>query len=138
MTDGLNQVWCIDGHDKLSAYLIQIYAAVDAYSRKIFSGIVVPLDSGGSCASYRLASGSTYSPSSPNAACTGSGRRLIRPSYSSSSCHLFGPSSSNLSITITHTLSDGNRSESITSPECQTSCTKTKKSSVGSLLIKRR
>ena len=35
MTDGLNQVWCIDGHDKLSAYLIQIYTAVDAYSRKI-------------------------------------------------------------------------------------------------------
>jgi len=43
-----------------------------------------------------------------------------------------------LSITITPTPSDGNRSESITPPEHQTSCTKTKKSSVGSLLIRRR
>lgn len=35
ITDGPNQVWCIDGHDKLAPYGIQIYAAVDAYSRKI-------------------------------------------------------------------------------------------------------
>jgi hypothetical protein len=35
ITDGPNHVWCIDGHDKLSPYGIQIYAAVDACSRKI-------------------------------------------------------------------------------------------------------
>jgi hypothetical protein len=35
MTDGPNQLWCLDGHDKLSQYGIQIYPAVDAYSRKI-------------------------------------------------------------------------------------------------------
>jgi hypothetical protein len=35
ITDGPNHIWCIDGHDKLSSYGIQIYAAVDAYSRKI-------------------------------------------------------------------------------------------------------
>jgi hypothetical protein len=34
-TPGPNFLWCLDGHDKLSQYGIQIYAAVDAYSRKI-------------------------------------------------------------------------------------------------------
>jgi hypothetical protein len=32
---GPNFLWCLDGHDKFSQYGIQIYAAVDAYSRKI-------------------------------------------------------------------------------------------------------
>jgi hypothetical protein len=32
---GPNQLWCMDGHDKLADYGFQIYAAVDAYSRKI-------------------------------------------------------------------------------------------------------
>src|SRR2546423_1952574 len=35
ITDGPNQLWCLDGHDKISQYYIQIYAAVDAYSRKV-------------------------------------------------------------------------------------------------------
>jgi hypothetical protein len=34
-TKGPNWLWCVDGHDKLSAYGIQIYGCVDAYSRKI-------------------------------------------------------------------------------------------------------
>jgi hypothetical protein len=34
-TDGPNQVWCIDRHDKLAPYGIQIDAAIDAYSRNI-------------------------------------------------------------------------------------------------------
>jgi hypothetical protein len=34
-TSGPNFLWCLDGHDKLAQYGIQIYAAVDAYSRKI-------------------------------------------------------------------------------------------------------
>jgi hypothetical protein len=35
VTSGPNFLWCLDGHDKLAQYGIQIYAAVDAYSRKI-------------------------------------------------------------------------------------------------------
>src|SRR4051812_25370585 len=35
VTSGPNFLWCLDGHDKLTQYWIQIYAAVDAYSRKI-------------------------------------------------------------------------------------------------------
>jgi hypothetical protein len=35
ITSGPNFLWCLDGHDKLAQYGIQIYAAVDAYSRKI-------------------------------------------------------------------------------------------------------
>lgn len=35
LTDGPNQLWCMDGHDKLSPFGFQIYAAIDAYSRKI-------------------------------------------------------------------------------------------------------
>jgi hypothetical protein len=35
ITSGPNFLWCLDGHDKFSQYGIQIYAAVDAYSRKI-------------------------------------------------------------------------------------------------------
>jgi hypothetical protein len=35
VTPGSNSLWCLDGHDKLTQYGIQIYAAVDAYSRKI-------------------------------------------------------------------------------------------------------
>jgi hypothetical protein len=34
-TSGPNFLWCLDGHDKLVQYGIEIYAAVDAYSRKI-------------------------------------------------------------------------------------------------------
>jgi hypothetical protein len=34
-TSGPNFLWYLDGHDKFSQYGIQIYAAVDAYSRKI-------------------------------------------------------------------------------------------------------
>jgi hypothetical protein len=34
-TSGPNFLWCLDGHDKFSEYAIQIYAAIDAYSRKI-------------------------------------------------------------------------------------------------------
>lgn len=34
-TPGPNFLWCLDGHDKLSQYGFEIYAAVDAYSRKI-------------------------------------------------------------------------------------------------------
>jgi SOS response regulatory protein OraA/RecX len=34
-TSGPNFLWCLDGHDKLAQYRIEIYAAVDAYSRKI-------------------------------------------------------------------------------------------------------
>jgi len=34
-TSGPNFLWCLDGHDKLAQYGIEIYAAVDAYSRKI-------------------------------------------------------------------------------------------------------
>ncbi len=30
---GPNFVWCVDGHHKLSMYGIEIYAAIDAYSR---------------------------------------------------------------------------------------------------------
>lgn len=32
---GPNRVWSIDGHDKLSPFGFQIYAAIDAYSRRI-------------------------------------------------------------------------------------------------------
>jgi len=32
---GPNHVWCMDGHDKLRNYGIEIYAAIDAFSRKI-------------------------------------------------------------------------------------------------------
>ncbi|PUU76526.1 hypothetical protein B9Z19DRAFT_990287 [Tuber borchii] len=32
---GLNYIWSIDGHHKLSMYGIEIYAGVDAYSRYI-------------------------------------------------------------------------------------------------------
>ncbi|KAI5789647.1 hypothetical protein DFH27DRAFT_486409 [Peziza echinospora] len=32
---GPNRVWSIDGHDKLSPFGFQIYASIDAYSRKI-------------------------------------------------------------------------------------------------------
>ena len=35
VTSGPNFLWCLDGHDKLAQYGIQIYAAIDAYSRKI-------------------------------------------------------------------------------------------------------
>jgi len=35
ITSGPNFLWCLDGHDKFSQYGIQIYAAIDAYSRKI-------------------------------------------------------------------------------------------------------
>jgi hypothetical protein len=35
ITSGPNFLWCLDGHDKLAQFGIQIYAAVDAYSRKI-------------------------------------------------------------------------------------------------------
>src|SRR5690348_10756476 len=35
VTWGPNFMWCLDGHDKFSQYGLQIYAAVDAYSRKI-------------------------------------------------------------------------------------------------------
>ena len=35
ITAGPDHLWCLDGHDKLSQYGIEIYAAVDAYSRKI-------------------------------------------------------------------------------------------------------
>jgi hypothetical protein len=34
-TLGPNFLWCLDGHDKLAQYGMNIYAAVDAYSRKI-------------------------------------------------------------------------------------------------------
>ena len=34
-TAGPNEVWSLDGHDKLSRYGFQIYAAIDAYSRKV-------------------------------------------------------------------------------------------------------
>jgi hypothetical protein len=32
---GPNHLWCIDGHDKFRNYGIEIYAAIDAYSRRI-------------------------------------------------------------------------------------------------------
>src|SRR5947199_1830936 len=35
ITAGPDYLWCLDGHDKLAQYGIEIYAAVDAYSRKI-------------------------------------------------------------------------------------------------------
>jgi hypothetical protein len=35
VTAGPDYLWCLDGHDKLAQYGIEIYAAVDAYSRKI-------------------------------------------------------------------------------------------------------
>ena len=35
ITPGPNFLWCLNGHDKFSQYKIQIYAAIDAYSRKI-------------------------------------------------------------------------------------------------------
>jgi hypothetical protein len=35
ITEGPDYLWCLDGHDKLAQYGIEIYAAVDAYSRKI-------------------------------------------------------------------------------------------------------
>jgi hypothetical protein len=35
VTSGPDFIWSLDGHDKLLRYGIQIYGAVDAYSRKI-------------------------------------------------------------------------------------------------------
>jgi hypothetical protein len=35
ITAGPDYLWCLDGHDKLAQYGIEIYATVDAYSRKI-------------------------------------------------------------------------------------------------------
>jgi SOS response regulatory protein OraA/RecX len=35
ITSGPNFLWCLDGHDKLAQFGMQIYAAIDAYSRKI-------------------------------------------------------------------------------------------------------
>lgn len=35
ITAGPDYLWCLDGHDKLAQFGIEIYAAVDAYSRKI-------------------------------------------------------------------------------------------------------
>jgi hypothetical protein len=35
ITPGVNHHWSCDGHDKLARYGIQLYAAIDAYSRKI-------------------------------------------------------------------------------------------------------
>ena len=35
VTSGPNFLWCMDGHNKFSQYGIEIYAAVDAYSRRI-------------------------------------------------------------------------------------------------------
>jgi len=35
ITAGPDYLWCLDGHDKLAQYGIEIYAAVDAYSRKV-------------------------------------------------------------------------------------------------------
>jgi hypothetical protein len=35
ITAGPDYLWCLDGHDKLAQYGIEIYVAVDAYSRKI-------------------------------------------------------------------------------------------------------
>jgi hypothetical protein len=32
---GLNYLWAIDGHDKFRNYGIEIYATIDAYSRRI-------------------------------------------------------------------------------------------------------
>jgi hypothetical protein len=32
---GLNYLWAIDGHNKFRNYSIEIYAAIDAYSRRI-------------------------------------------------------------------------------------------------------
>jgi hypothetical protein len=34
-TSGPNFLWCLDGHDKLVQYGIEIYTAIDAYSHKI-------------------------------------------------------------------------------------------------------
>jgi len=34
-TAGPNFLWCLDGHDKLAQFGMQIYAAIDAYLRKI-------------------------------------------------------------------------------------------------------
>jgi hypothetical protein len=35
ITSGPNFLWCLDGHDKLAQFGMQIYAAINAYSRKI-------------------------------------------------------------------------------------------------------
>jgi hypothetical protein len=35
VTPGPNFMWCVDGHDKLAPFGIQIYAAIDAYSRRL-------------------------------------------------------------------------------------------------------
>jgi hypothetical protein len=35
ITAGLDYLWCLNRHDKLAQFGIGIYAAVDAYSRKI-------------------------------------------------------------------------------------------------------
>jgi hypothetical protein len=35
ITAGPDHLWCLDGHDKLAEYGFEIYAALDAYSRKI-------------------------------------------------------------------------------------------------------
>jgi hypothetical protein len=35
IVDGPNFLWSIDGHDKLANYGIQIYAGIDAYSRRV-------------------------------------------------------------------------------------------------------
>jgi hypothetical protein len=36
VTSGPNFLWCLDGHNKLAQYGIQIYATVDAYSKIIW------------------------------------------------------------------------------------------------------
>jgi hypothetical protein len=35
VTAGPDEIWCCDGHDKLARFGFQIYAAIDAYSRKL-------------------------------------------------------------------------------------------------------
>ena len=37
---GPDWLWCLDGHDKLSRFGIEIYACVDAFSRKIIWSFV--------------------------------------------------------------------------------------------------
>jgi hypothetical protein len=36
---GPDWLWCLDGHDKLSRFGIEMYACVDAFSRKIISAL---------------------------------------------------------------------------------------------------
>ena len=37
---GLNYIWSLDGHDKLKAWGIEIYSAIDAFSWYIVTGAV--------------------------------------------------------------------------------------------------